>query len=382
MTTDGKVSALFIINSLCLGGAERQTVYLYNGLDKNKFDVSLAYLKPEESLAPEIDPALRPDVFCCDVTRRIDLKAVKRLANHIVSANVDIIISTNQYPALYGYLARISSGRPCKLVIIFRTTVLQSLYSNIKNVLYRKIFNRSDKVIFVSANQFRYWSTRGIKASATYIHNGVNADHFTDRFDQGEKTGLRQKLGIGDSDYLVGNCAVLRPVKRHKDLVDALAILAGRGTGCRLLIIGDGPMRDELDRYIHTVGMSDRVTITGFIKDVRPYLSICDCVAMSSSSETFSNAILEAMSMSKPVISADVGGADEQIVTGVNGFIYPMGDVTALAGHVETLRDANLQAQMGRASRAMVDEKFSIEKMIATYEDTLSNLAAGATHER
>ncbi len=376
MTSDGKISVMFVLNSLCVGGAERQTVYLYNGLDKNKFDVSMAYLKPEESLAPEIDPGRRSAVFCCDVTRRIDPKAVKKLARHVVSSNVDIIICTNQYPALYGYLTRLSSGAGRKLVIIFRTTVLQSLYSNIKNVLYKRIFNRSDKVIFVSVNQLRYWSDRGIKADTGYIHNGVNADHFTDRFEQGEKTELRQKLGIGDSDYVVGNCAVLRPVKRHKDLIDATAALAGKGIDCRLLIIGDGPTRGELEKYIHTAGMSDRVIITGFIKDVRPYLSICDCVAISSSSETFSNAILEAMSMGKPVISADVGGADEQIDTGVNGFIYPMGDVNALAGHMETLRDVNLRTRMGIASRQLVEEKFRLEKMIASYENMLSNLVS------
>ena len=116
--------------------------------------------------------------------------------------------------------------------------------------------------------------------------------------------------------------------------------------------------------------------ITGFLSDVRSAISICDVMVLVSHSETFSVAALEAMALGKPMIMSDIGGANEQVVEGVNGFLYPPKHIDALIERIRQMNAPCRRKRMGAAARKMVIEHFSIERMIQQYTMILEDLVA------
>ena len=112
----------------------------------------------------------------------------------------------------------------------------------------------------------------------------------------------------------------------------------------------------------------DKIIFLGNVADVRPVLLVMDIFVLTSQSETFSNAALEAMAMSKPVILSDVGGASEMVIEGLNGFLYPPGDLSGLVSSIITIIDNNCFDDMGKQSRRIIENNFTFDEMIKQYE--------------
>jgi glycosyltransferase involved in cell wall biosynthesis len=374
---------LFILNSLCIGGAERHVITLLNSLDTGRFRLSLAYLKRVELLLPQLHVERLDSVTCCDVTQKIDFHAIRILANLIAQQEIDTIVCTNEYALLYGFLARLLARRPVKLVEVFHTTILQTMKEKLQFVLYKPLFNRSDLLIFVCNNQREYWSSRGLDAiNATVIYNGVDSEYFTDTYSSTEKAALRSRYGLSMGDYVIGICAVLRPEKAHGDALQALARLRAMGLPAKALLIGDGPERAAIEALAASLGIGADVAITGFQSDVRPYVAACDVMVLASHTiETFSIATLESMALGKPVVLTRIGGADEQVIPGSNGFLFEPGDIDALTEHLKILASAQTRAVMGRAAIDIVRERFTTADMVAAFSNELTRLAPDPTRQ-
>lgn len=366
---EGRLSVLFLADSLCFGGAEKHAVTLLNHLDASTFRLGLVYLKRMEQLLPELDCGRLDNVYCPDFGRGMDWRGLVRLACHVRRWRPDVIVCVNQYPLFFGYLASLLSGVSSHIVEIFHTTELPDTRSRLQQIFYQRFFNRCDLIVYVSRNQRRYWEARGIRADRGWcIHNGIDTAHFQDVLDQGEKAALRSSFGFGPDDFVVGICAALRPEKRHIDLLEAIALLRARGLPAKCLIIGDGPQREEIEARIQVLNLSSHVVITGFQSDIRSHLSICDCAAIVSNAvETFSIAALEAMAMGKPVVMSDIGGASEQVIQGENGFLFARGDVCRLADHLASLSNATLRERLGGKAREITERRFGLNQMISEY---------------
>jgi glycosyltransferase involved in cell wall biosynthesis len=374
--SEAPVRLLSIVSSLCVGGAEKHAIALLNDLNSQEFWLSLVYLKPEESLLPQLNQERLHSIESLNVASRLDWKAVKRLAHHIEAQEIDIILCTNEYPALYAFLAaRLVPRRP-KLVEVFHTTLLRTLKERIQFRLYRYIFRCFDLLIYVSQNQREFWAARGLGAKRdVVIHNGVDVDHFADSYTPEQKLGARVRFGFGEDDYVVAICAALRPEKAHGDYLQALAKLRARGLPVKGLIIGDGSERRSIERRIEALNLADSVFITGFQSDIRPLVACSDVVVLTSTStETFSVAALEAMALGKPLVLSNIGGADEQVSDNVNGFLFEPGDIDALTAHLAYLNDANERARMGQASLRRVRQSFTQSGMLAAFTEQLAAL--------
>ena len=190
-----KLNLLFILNCLGIGGAEKHTICLLNALDPAKFKVSLAYLKDEEEakepdlLRTLIDSnQIEGRIFCCEVKKKFDLKAVRTLTSHINEDKIDVIVCANTYPLLYGWLAGKLAKKEVRLVEIFHTTFLDSLKAELYFLLYRAFFFSCDMLVFVCQTQREYWLSRKLRArSDRVIYNGIDTNYFTDRFSLVEK---------------------------------------------------------------------------------------------------------------------------------------------------------------------------------------------------
>jgi glycosyltransferase involved in cell wall biosynthesis len=368
--SSSKINVLCLVSELCVGGAEKHTVTLANLLNPRTFNVHLGYLKPVEALLNQVREELATRTFCVHVGKRIDRAAASRLREFIDSHDIDVIVATNEYPALYALMARRGAQRIPKLIEVFHTTQYLRFKSKLQMLLYRPVFKRCDLLVYVSEKQSEYWRSKGLAGKRDIvIHNGVDLEHFRDRSAPGQREALRKQCGASENDLLIGICAALRPEKAHRDLLLALARLRERGIAAKVLIVGDGPERSTIEQTIAALNLSSCVFITGFKDDVRPYLAICDIIVLASRAiETLSIAALEAMAMGKPLVLTRIGGAEEQVIDGNNGFLYEPGDIEALTDKLAGLQLQSTRKRMGSASRERVESLFSESRMMEQFE--------------
>ncbi|MGA1288260.1 MAG: glycosyltransferase [Rubrivivax sp.] len=372
--------ALFLVNSLGVGGAEKQVVSLVNRLEPSRLAVSLLQIKHDDALRAQIDPArctLGTDAL--RVRKGLEWPALSRLARQIDTLAPDLLVCTNMYALAWGAIARALSrrGAAMKLVEVFHTTLPGSRKEALQMRLARPLLARTDLLVYVCQAQATHWRRAGLRARReAVIHNGIDTAHFTDTWTLPQKAALRQRHGIGASDYVLGLCAVMRPEKAHGDLLTALAQLAAGGLRVHALLIGDGPERPRIEAQVDALGLRAQVRITGTLADVRPAIAACDAMVIPSRAvETFSIAALEAMALGKPMLMSDIGGAREQVEPGDHGLLHAPGDVEALATHIRRLADPRLRRRMGERARERVVASFDVGAMARRYEGLLMDVA-------
>jgi sugar transferase (PEP-CTERM/EpsH1 system associated) len=206
----------------------------------------------------------------------------------------------------------------------------------------------------------------------TTIRNGVDLERFT----PSHRSAARASLQLHDDEFVVGTVGRLVPVKDQATLLGAIAQLQRNGVATRLLVAGDGPLRESLLARAAELSIADRVGLLGHRRDVEMVLAAFDVFALSSVSEGLSNTILEAMATGLPVIATRVGGADELVVEDVTGLLVSSGWPDEMAAALARLqRDAASRAAMGRAGRARAEETFALTTMVRKYESLYLEMA-------
>jgi glycosyltransferase involved in cell wall biosynthesis len=167
--------------------------------------------------------------------------------------------------------------------------------------------------------------------------------------------------------------AGFRPEKEHDFALRAVERLVRDGRRIKLVLIGDGKRRPELEALSRSLGLGEAVLWMGCRKDPRPYLSISDVLLLSSFAvETFPLSVLEALSMGKPVIATTVGGIPEVIRDGVNGILVRPRDVGALKDALERMiLDENLRKRFSENARETVLKRFTTTEMARNTEAAL-----------
>ncbi|MFD2228576.1 glycosyltransferase [Alkalimarinus sediminis] len=172
------------------------------------------------------------------------------------------------------------------------------------------------------------------------------------------------KLQQTDDSKTIGIVANIRPVKRIQDLVSAFAIVKKTVQQAKLVIVGDGDNTSLLHQAT-ALGVADAIEFTGAQKNVAQYIAQFDVATLTSESEGLSNAIIEYMVYSKPVVCSRVGGNPELVEHGTNGLLYDVTNVEQLAEHlIKLLQDSALSEEYGRNGREKVEKEFSIQQMV------------------
>jgi len=378
------VRLLFVTGSLVHGGAERHTITLVNRLAERGHECHLAYVKNDPSQLERLRGAA--SVQCLHAARYMDLGSLKQLASAIARLRPTTVIAVNAYAMLYASAALRWAGRAsanrAPLVVTWHSTLIQGAKERLKMLAYRPLFWSADCLVFVCEASRRHWLARMVSARRNeVIYNGVDTGHWRP-LGAAERGRLRAALGFAGDDYVIGLSAVLRPEKNHLQLVEAIALLRRRGVPARALMIGDGPMRGAVEERARRLGVAADIAITGFQQEVRPFVAACDTIALTSFTEAFSLAGIEAMALGKPVVHSEVGGAAEMIRPGRNGFLYPVGDTGALVERLAALADPAMRGRMGARGREAAQAQFSEGAMVDRYERLLIELETARTkHE-
>jgi sugar transferase (PEP-CTERM/EpsH1 system associated) len=213
------------------------------------------------------------------------------------------------------------------------------------------------------------------------IPNGIDIGRYA------ETTGSRELRPLLDTfappgTLVVANVGRLDPVKDQAGLIAAFKLLCDSSPDTsarlRLVIVGEGTCRKDLETQIARLGLRDQVCLLGDRKDVPEILAECDVFALSSVAEGIPLTLLEAMASGSPVVATRVGGVGEVVVDGVTGTLVEPGDPAALAqalcGYVE---DASRRHRHGHAGRERVEQHFSLPAMLAGYTSLYDEVLAG-----
>jgi len=366
---------LFVVPSLRLAGAERQVVSLVNGLSEERFNIHLFTFERELDQQKDLN---KQKIRFYNYPRRYkyDFAPSKRIAEIIDRENIDIVHCTLQIALLYGFIGKVMAKKKIKFINAIHTTINRDKKDELLDrLLYYHLMRRCDRVIAVCENQRKHWVNKYpyLEEKFVTIHNGIDTEKFKDDVSEGEKKAIRASLRIENGELLVGMVAGFRPEKGHEYAFRALKILLDSGIKVRLILIGDGERRDYLQSVARGLGIWENIIWLGLQKEPKKYISIFDLFLMCSKKvETFSIAILEALSMNKPVIASDLGGTSEMIIDGITGFLVTPKDPSDIAEKIKYLIDnPAILKEISKNARSFVTERFSIELMSKKTEDLL-----------
>jgi len=371
-----KVGVLFIVPSLRRAGAETQLVDLANGLDATRFDKSLVVFERNIDQLGRLNQD-EVEFHHCLRTGKYNFLFVRNIAALIDKKEIDVIHCTLQISLLVGWLAARLARRKPKLVVAIHTTVNVTRRSEyFDQLLYRRLLNRCERVIFVCHAQAEYWKGKypSLADHATVIYNGVDSQYFSREPFEARGAELRRAQAVPADAVVIACIAGFRPEKGHRYLIDAFSRLEGEPY---LFLAGDGPLRTEIGDYVKLMNLVDRVRFLGEVTDVRPVLAATDVSVLASTEvETFSMAMLESMAMEVPVVVTDIGGLKEAIVPGETGGLVKPAAPAELADVLRrSIGDPDEIRAKGIRARERVRALFSREAMTRATAQLLDEVA-------
>lgn len=366
--------------SLNMGGLENVILNLCGGLNKGKFSQSVCVLSDELGLKTQFDESNIP-VVSFSKKNGIDLNLVLRLKKFFRDNPADIVHTHNPTALLYGGLAAVLSGK--KLVHTEHSNLMQGkkLMNFAESLLFRMVRGLvcDTEEVKQSVHKNQGISLDKIKV----ICNGVDVKKFClDDMDSlpaglpADRHGRQGRLrgndrGNGDDKkvFTIGTVARLALVKDQKSMINAVQILKEKGRNVKLVIAGDGELKNVLMDHAKKCEVENCVEFLGERMDIADILKSFDAYVLCSLYEGMSVSLLEAMSSSLPCIVTNVGGNVELIKDGDNGFLIPVKDPDAISACVEKLIDDPVLCEtMGQANRKLVEEKYSLRVMCREYE--------------
>ena len=353
-----------------LGGGERIALKLAALLPRYGYRASiLTFYAHPESAALHAPPC---PIYLLPLQRTYDLTALRgalHLRRFLQQQQVRIVQTFFESSDLWaGFVTKTLS--PAKLVWSRRDMGI--LRSPKHSVAYRLMANAPDAVFAVSEQVRRHCiDVDGIKPDRVQtIYNGLDVSDW-----EAAAAPVRTPGRIVVTT--VGN---IRRVKGHDVLITAAASVVSRFPDVMFSIAGEvlePGYFEELQQLIRGLGLDDHIHFAGEVTDLRSHLSAADIFVLPSRSEGFSNAIIEAMAASLPVVATAVGGNAEAVKDGVSGFIVPPEDSGALSAAILSLLEDPAKAKaMGAAGKALAQASFTTEAMMSRITASYAKLLA------
>jgi sugar transferase (PEP-CTERM/EpsH1 system associated) len=254
---------------------------------------------------------------------------------------------------------------------------------NRKYNLLRKIIRPIVGRYITISKDLKRWlmETVGVsKRRVVQIYNGVDLEQFHPG--SAKQVDLPPAGFLSAESFVIGTVGRLAAVKDQTTLIRAFKLLLDAdpayGNDLRLIIAGDGPLREELEALISELGVARFVWITGDRNDIADLLRLFDLFVLSSLGEGISNTILEAMATGLPIVATDVGGNPELVQEGVNGRLIPGEDPAVLASRLqECIGDREQLRRMGTASLEKVKTQFNwqntVERYLSVYDEVVNS---------
>jgi glycosyltransferase involved in cell wall biosynthesis len=356
---------LHIIDTTGPGGAETVFIDLATNLPADKYR-SLIVIRDKGWVYEELcRRGVKPILL--EAKGSFNWRYLKSLVALIRRENVDLIqshlLGSNVYCALAGLIAR----KP--VVATFHGAVDVGENERLKWLKFGAINLGVSFIVAVSDSlRENIVSRTPLRNSKTIvIYNGIN----TADFKRPKSNEMRKKMGWGEDEIIIGSLGNIRPAKAYDILLQAAALVREHNVKLRFVIAGQGkgPLYDDLLKLKDELALGDMVYFIGFISDPADFLSNLDLFLLSSTSEGFSIATIQAMAAGLPVIATRSGGPQEIITHGVNGWLVDSGNPKLIAKAVESLSaDRELSQRIENTGQKHAIDTFDAKNMISAYE--------------
>lgn len=349
---------LQIIPTLDRSGAEKQMTLLAAGLPRGEFEVHVAALTRGGPLQAELAAAAIPTTVI-GKRWKIDPAAYLRLERHVAALRPVLVHTWLFAGNCYGRVAAIRAGVPH---IVAAERCVDRWKSWHEFAIDRLLEKRTDRVVVNSPAIADFCAARGLtREKFVVIPNGVALLESA----AVARDELLCELRLPPHARLIGAIGRLWPQKRVKDLIWTTELLKVIRDDVHLLIIGDGPQREALERYARLVRIDDKVHFLGQREDVPRLLPHLDVVWLASAYEGLPNVVMEALVTAVPVVCTDIPGNRELVAHGETGFLVPVGDRGGFARYTQKiLEDPELAKRLGAAGRRRMLDEFSVGRMV------------------
>ena len=360
---DGRIGVCYCIDRMATGGTENQLLSLIDGLDRQRFAPVLCTLRPGEMDLSGINCEILEIPFR-SFGAISTLSSLRQLAAALRARQIAVVQTFFQDATILATPAAVLAGVPVRIASFRdlgfwreRNKVLQL------RLVYPFIhgFIANSNAVARAIEQRDGLSRERIEV----IYNGVAVSTtIADRVRQGPR--------------VVGVIANLnRSVKRVDLFIRAAALLASRMPDVQFDIVGDGPLRGELEALAQSLGIAEGVRFRGLVHNAAQMAGSFDVGVLASDSEGLPNAVLEYMAAGVPTVARRVGGTEEVVRHGDTGLLVDSDDPADLAASIERLLvDEQARAAMGRHARALVAREFTVHACVRRHEAYHSRLLA------
>jgi glycosyltransferase involved in cell wall biosynthesis len=297
-----------------------------------------------------------------------DWRLAWRMAREFRARHVEVVHAHQYTPFFYAALARLLSGRPVKVILTEHGRHYPDVVSPLRRAVNRLVLDHLANAV----NACCGFSARALARVEGFsgrrievIANGIELGRYGAARD---RTALRASLGLDPARRYVATVARFHPVKDHATLLRGFRQVAASRPDVDLLLVGDGPLRGDLEELTRSLGIEGRARFLGVRADVPALLGAVDLFALTSVSEAASITVLEALASRLPVVVTAVGGNPEMVRHGVEGLLVPRGDSAAVASAVlRLLDDPATAAALGAAGRARVERHYRLSQTVDHY---------------
>ena len=369
------IRVLHAITRLIVGGAQENTIYTAAMLDNSKFKVDvLSGLQTgsEGSLIEEANEKRINLLFIDELVREIspvnDGITLFKLYNTMRNNHYDIVHTHSSKAGILGRWAARLAGVPVIIHTIHGWSFHEYLPSFQKNIyiFLEKITARfTDVLVVVSESDFNIGINEGIGRKSQYrlIRSAIPRIKFNHM--EKENNTIRKKLQIPDHVVVIGNVGRLSDQKNPLEWIHIAHRLSKEVDDVIFLLVGDGPLRLDIEEEIKKLQLSEKVILTGLTRDVQSYLSIMDVFLITSLWEGLPRTVLQAMAMGIPVVAYKSGGIPEVVNDGISGYLCNQGDTDEMTKKtILLLKNPIMREEMGRKGRSMISNEFDLQVMI------------------
>lgn len=362
---------LFVITGLGWGGAESQVIELASGLRDRGWAVQVASLLSQAHRRDSLE-SLGIPVHTLGMRRGVpDPRAIWRLA----------AVTRNFQPSIvHAHMIHANILTRVTRIIVRMPVLITSAHSVNEGGGWRQLAYRlTDSLADCTTNVSHAAVEQFIEDRAAsperiqYVPNGISFSKFQR---SGEaRARIRNELGLED-DFAWLSVGRLDPAKDYPTMLDALAKVVDTSQTLKLIIVGDGPLRDEIKKRAERLGLANFVHFLGIRSDIPALMSAADAYLMSSAWEGLPMVLLEAAASALPIVATDVGGNSQIVRNGLTGELVPAGDSAALAGAMLRMMERNEseRAAMGANGRAYVEKEFGMDSVLERWEEIYEEL--------
>lgn len=383
-----KIKVLRIITRLNIGGPTIHTVLLNAKMDPERYESYLltgTIESNESNMDYFADKYNIKPIYVNSMSREIrlfkDLNTLREIYKIIKKIKPDIVHTHTAKAGMLGRLAAKMANVPT-IIHTFHGNVFNGYFGKIKTNFFiwieKMLAKFSTRIIVISRQQKNELISLGIATEDKIgiINLGFQFENVIPV--ETDKGKFRQMYSVPNDAKLIGIVGRLVPIKNHILFLDIAEKVINKHTNVYFSIIGDGELRKDIENKILTRNLGKRVFITGFIKDLKPVYADLDLVLLTSNNEGTPVALIEAMACKKVVMSTKVGGVEDFVENGVNGFFFPKAKSESFVREINSwMNNEEKYIEIKSAANKKAIEKFSCVRLIEDMENLYNNFVIG-----